>query len=154
MAGIAEYIEIVLGGDDLSFEQAGLVLDTVFGGEVPGVQIAALLAGLRAKGESVSELAGFAGSLRGHAVRVDCGIDNLVDTCGTGGAKLKTFNISTAAAFVAAGAVGKGDLTPRNHRANGFGDIPYLQIVTSNSDVERFVVYLLSRRLQHRDKCA
>ena len=104
MAGIAEYIEIVLGGDDLSFEQAGLVLDTVFGGEVPGVQIAALLAGLRAKGESVSELAGFAGSLRGHAVRVDCGIDNLVDTCGTGGAKLKTFNISTAAAFVAAGA--------------------------------------------------
>ena len=60
MAGIAEYIEIVLGGDDLSFEQAGLVLDTVFEGEVPGVQIAALLAGLRAKGESVSELAGFA----------------------------------------------------------------------------------------------
>ena len=104
MASIAEFIEIVLGGDDLSFEQAGAVLDTVFDGEVPGVQIAALLAGLRVKGETASELAGFAGSLRGHAVRVDCGIDNLVDTCGTGGARLKTFNISTAAAFVAAGA--------------------------------------------------
>ncbi len=104
MASIAEYIEIVLSGDDLTFEQAGQVLDTVFDGEVPGVQIAAFLAAMRAKGESTNELAGLAGSLRAHAVRVNCGIDNLVDTCGTGGAKLKTFNISTAAAFVAAGA--------------------------------------------------
>lgn len=104
MAGIAEYIEIVLAGDDLTFEQAVLVLDTVFAGDAGGVQIAAFLTALRAKGESVNELAGFASSLREHAVRVDCGIDNLVDTCGTGGAKLKTFNISTAAAFVAAGA--------------------------------------------------
>ena len=104
MASIAEYIEIVLAGDDLTFEQAVSVLDTVFEGEIPGVQIAALLTALRAKGESVEEIAGFASSLREHAVRVDCGIDNLVDTCGTGGAKLKTFNISTAAAFVAAGA--------------------------------------------------
>ncbi|MBW8036030.1 MAG: anthranilate phosphoribosyltransferase [Planctomycetes bacterium] len=104
MAGIAEYIELILAGSDLTFEQAVSVLDTVFEGEIPGVQIAALLTALRGKGESVDELAGFASSLREHAVRVDCGIENLVDTCGTGGAKLKTFNISTAAAFVAAGA--------------------------------------------------
>ena len=104
MAGIAEYIEIILAGNDLTFQQAGVVLDSVFEGEVPPAQVAALLTALRAKGESVDEIAGFASSLREHAVRVDCGIDNLVDTCGTGGAKLKTFNISTAAAFVAAGA--------------------------------------------------
>jgi anthranilate phosphoribosyltransferase len=61
---------------------------------------------MRVKGETVEEIAGLAGSLRAHAVRVETGIDNLVDTCGTGGAAVKTFNISTASAFVVAGAGG------------------------------------------------
>jgi len=104
MAKITEYLEILLEGNDLTFDQAERLLDTIFEGEVLDVQIAAFLAAMRAKAASVSELAGFASSLRDHAVRVDTGIDNLVDTCGTGGAVLKTFNISTAAAIVAAGA--------------------------------------------------
>ncbi len=104
MAKITEYLEILLEGNDLTFEQAKSLLDTVFEGEVAEVQIAAFLAAMRAKGATANELAGLAGSLRDHAVRVETGIDNLVDTCGTGGAKLKTFNISTAAALVAAGA--------------------------------------------------
>jgi anthranilate phosphoribosyltransferase len=58
---------------------------------------------MRVKKASVGELAGLAQSLREHALKVDAGVDNLVDTCGTGGARLKTFNISTAAALVAAG---------------------------------------------------
>lgn len=104
MAKISEYLEILLQGNDLTFEQAKNLLDIVFEGEVADVQIAAFLAAMRAKGATANELAGLAGSLRDHAVHIEAGIDNLVDTCGTGGAKLKTFNISTAAALVAAGA--------------------------------------------------
>jgi anthranilate phosphoribosyltransferase len=104
MAKITEYLEILLEGTDLLFDQAKDLLDTVFDGEVPDAQIAAFLAAMRAKTATSDELAGLARSLRDHAVGVETGIDNLVDTCGTGGARLKTFNISTAAAFVAAGA--------------------------------------------------
>lgn len=104
MAKITEYLEIILQGNDLTFEQSEKILDTVFEGEVADVQIAAFLAAMRAKTATSNELAGLAKSLRDHSVRVETGIDNLVDTCGTGGARLKTFNISTAAALVAAGA--------------------------------------------------
>ena len=104
MARITEYLEIILEGNDLSFEQSKTLLDTVFEGEVPEVQIAAFLAALRSKKATAAELAGLAGSLRDHAVPVNVGVDNLIDTCGTGGAAVKTFNISTAAALVAAGA--------------------------------------------------
>lgn len=104
MAKITEYLEILLQGNDLTFGQAKALLDTIFEGDVADVQIAAFLAAMRAKGATANELAGLAGSLRNHVVHIEAGIDNLVDTCGTGGAKLKTFNISTAAALVAAGA--------------------------------------------------
>lgn len=104
MAKITEYLEILLEGSDLSFGQAKNLLDTIFEGEVSDVQIAAFLAAMRAKTATVNELAGLARSLRDHAVHVQAGIDDLLDTCGTGGARLKTFNISTASAFVAAGA--------------------------------------------------
>ncbi|MHC4122688.1 MAG: anthranilate phosphoribosyltransferase [Planctomycetota bacterium] len=104
MANITEYLEIVLSKNDLSFEQAEALLDNIFEGNVAGPQIAAFLTAVRIKGETATEIAGFAKSLRSHAVGVKVNIDNLIDTCGTGGAKVKTFNISTTAAFVAAGA--------------------------------------------------
>ena len=104
MAAITEYLEIILDGNDLTFEQAKALSDRIFEGEVADVQVAAFLAAMRVKKASVGELAGLAQSMREHVVRVESGIDNLVDTCGTGGARLKTFNISTAAALVAAGA--------------------------------------------------
>jgi anthranilate phosphoribosyltransferase len=104
MATITEYTEPLLRGENLTFEQAGKVLDIIFEGQVPEVQIAAFLSAMRCKLATAAELAGLAKSLRAHAVKVDAGIDNLVDTCGTGGAAVKTFNISTAAALVAAGA--------------------------------------------------
>ena len=104
MAQITEYLETILQGRDLSFDKAKDLLDIIFAGEVAEAQVAAFLAAMRAKGASVPELAGLARSLRDHAVKVDTGLDDLVDTCGTGGAKLKTFNISTTAALVAAGA--------------------------------------------------
>ncbi len=104
MATITEYLEILLDGKDLTFEQAKALQDTIFQGEVTEVQIAAFLAMMRMKKASAAEIAGLARSLRDHAVPVETGIDHLVDTCGTGGAIVKTFNISTASGFVAAGA--------------------------------------------------
>ena len=88
MAKITEYLEILLEGNDLTFDQAQRLLDIVFEGGVPDVQIAAFLAAMRAKSATANELAGLAGSLRSNAVRVETGIENIVDTCGTGGARL------------------------------------------------------------------
>jgi len=104
MAGIIEYIEPLLKGESLSFEQARSLLDVIFEGEVSEVQIAAFLTAMRIKGATAAELAGLAKSLRNHAVAVKADVDNLVDTCGTGGGTIKTSNISTASAIVAAGA--------------------------------------------------
>jgi anthranilate phosphoribosyltransferase len=71
---------------------------------VPEPQIAAFLTAMRIKGPTAQEVAGLAKSLRSHAVKVEAGIENLVDVVGTGGAGVKTFNVSTATALVAAGA--------------------------------------------------
>jgi len=104
MAAITEYIKPLLQGESLSFEQATQLLDIVFEGQVPEAQIAAFLTAMRVKGATAAELAGLAKSLREHAVVVKVDINDLVDTCGTGGGRFKTSNISTAAAIVAAGA--------------------------------------------------
>jgi anthranilate phosphoribosyltransferase len=104
MATIVEYIKTLLQGENLSFEAARSLLDVIFEGEVPDAQIAAFLTAMRVKGPTASEVAGLAKSLRSHAVKVEPGIENLVDVVGTGGAAVKTFNVSTASALVAAGA--------------------------------------------------
>jgi anthranilate phosphoribosyltransferase len=104
MAKITKYLDILLEGKDLTFDEAKGLLDTIFAGEVPEVQIAAFLAMMRMKRATPNEFAGLASSLRDHAVPVKVDINNMIDTCGTGGATIKTFNVSTAAALVAAGA--------------------------------------------------
>jgi anthranilate phosphoribosyltransferase len=104
MASITQYLEIILNGQDLTFEQAQALQDTIFEGQVSEVQIAAFLAMMRMKRATAGEIAGLAQSLRNHAVRVQVDLPHMIDTCGTGGAFVKTFNISTAAALVAAGA--------------------------------------------------
>ncbi len=104
MATITEFLDIILEGRDLTFEQAKSLQDRIFAGEVSEVQIAAFLAMMRMKRATSGEIAGLAQSLRDHAVAVKVDVQPLIDTCGTGGATVKTFNISTAAALVAAGA--------------------------------------------------
>jgi anthranilate phosphoribosyltransferase len=104
MATITQYLEILLEGKDLTFDQAKTLQDTIFEGQVTEVQIAAFLAMMRMKRATSAEIAGLAQSLRDHAVPVKVEIDNMIDTCGTGGAIVKTFNVSTTAALVAAGA--------------------------------------------------
>jgi len=104
MATITEYIKQLLRGESLSFEQAEGLLDIIFEGEVPDAQIAAFLTAMQVRKPRPQELAGLAKSLRKHAVPVRVDVDNLVDTCGTGGGAVKGCNVSTAAAIVAAGA--------------------------------------------------
>src|SRR5439155_1593071 len=88
----------------LSESLAAAVFGVVMRGEASPAQIAGLLVGLRVKGETPDEVAGAARALRAAMVRVDADGAHLVDTCGTGGGAVGTFNISTGAAFVAAGA--------------------------------------------------
>jgi len=99
----AEAIEHLLGGRPLTRDQARGVMDGVMAGEATPVQIAGLLIALRAKGETAEEMAGFVDSMRAHATPLDVP-EGTIDTCGTGGDRAGTFNISTAAALVAAGA--------------------------------------------------
>jgi anthranilate phosphoribosyltransferase len=101
-------IKKVDAGTDLSREEAEAAMEEILSGHSDEETIVALLAALRAKGETVAELVGFARAMRRHVtpifkdgLRPD---ELLVDTCGTGGDSSGTFNISTAAAFVATGA--------------------------------------------------
>ena len=89
--------------EDLSVEEAEEVLGLVMDGEASDTQIAAFLVALRTKGETPDELAGLAHAMRTHAARVETGRDDLLDTAGTGGGRT-TFNVSTTAALIAAGA--------------------------------------------------
>ncbi len=103
---IREAIETVVRGDSLSIEDAAHVMNEIMSGEATPAQFGAFVTALRLKGETVDEIAGMARVMREHSLHVD--IDgSLVDTCGTGGDGSGTFNISTAAAFVAAGAGAK-----------------------------------------------
>jgi anthranilate phosphoribosyltransferase len=100
------YIERVVEGESLTAAEAEAAMYTILSGQASPAQIASFLTALRMKRETVEELAGFARAMRAMAVRVDVGLNGapLLDTCGTGGDRSGTFNISTVAAFVAAGA--------------------------------------------------
>ncbi|HEX7299707.1 MAG TPA: anthranilate phosphoribosyltransferase [Solirubrobacteraceae bacterium] len=96
-------IDALASGHDLAQEEAAAVLAEIMAGEASEAQIAAFLIALRTKGETVEELAGLAGTMRALATSVPCERDDLVDTAGTGGGR-STFNVSTTAALIAAGA--------------------------------------------------
>jgi anthranilate phosphoribosyltransferase len=96
------YIERVTDGEDLTQEEAREASTLIFE-EATEAQIGALLAALRAKGETESEIAGFAQGMRDAARTIDPQQDILVDTCGTGGDDYDTINVSTTSAIVAAG---------------------------------------------------
>jgi anthranilate phosphoribosyltransferase len=103
---IAEWLRKVEEGTDLSVHQAEEIMDELLEGHLAQEQIVGLLISLRAKGEAVAELVGFARAMRRRANHggAQAQISPLVDTCGTGGDGGGTFNVSTAAALVVAGA--------------------------------------------------
>jgi anthranilate phosphoribosyltransferase len=100
------FIERVVERQNLSAADAEAAMQTILSGEASHPQIASFLTALRMKGETADELAGFARAMRRMAAPVDAGLAGvaLIDTCGTGGDRSDTFNISTVAAFVVAGA--------------------------------------------------
>ena len=105
MDNLNEILEQLLGGENLSADQAETVMDHLMSGELDEAQIGAFLTALRSCGETAREIAGFARVMRNHAKSFDLSDSYrpLVDTCGTGGDSVETINISTLSALVAAG---------------------------------------------------
>ena len=100
-----EQLEKVISGIDLSFDEARQVMLRIMNGEVNNSQIAAYLTALKAKGEHSREIAGSTRAMRDMGVKIEkLPEGTVIDVCGTGGDESGTFNISTAAAFVVAGA--------------------------------------------------
>ena len=96
------YLEKISSNVDLTYEEAADAMQLIMSGESTAAQFGSFVTGLRMKGETVDEIAGMASVMRKMALSVNYDND-LLDTCGTGGDGLGTFNISTAAAFVSAG---------------------------------------------------
>jgi anthranilate phosphoribosyltransferase len=102
---IRESIAKLIEQENLSYEDSRQVMSEIMSGNATNAQIAALLTALRLKGESVEEISSFAEIMREHSYHIHPKVaGRLLDTCGTGGDKVKTFNVSTSAAFVIAGA--------------------------------------------------
>jgi anthranilate phosphoribosyltransferase len=100
---IQQTIQTVVEGTDLEQDQAADAMREIMTGEATPAQFGAFLTAMRMKGETPSEIAGMAGIMREVSLHVETDVD-MIDTCGTGGSGLDWFNISTASAFVVAGA--------------------------------------------------
>ncbi|NYE58351.1 anthranilate phosphoribosyltransferase [Carboxydothermus ferrireducens] len=101
---VREVLERLMRGENLNFSEALATMNELMEGKYTEAQVAAFLVALKMKGETEEEISAFALALREKARRVITQTEGLVDTCGTGGDGRQTFNISTAAAFVVAGA--------------------------------------------------
>lgn len=101
---IVEAIGKITERNDLTLAEATGVMEEIMGGKATDAQIASFITGLRMKGETIDEISGFARVMRDKAAQVRPEVGEVVDTCGTGGDLANTFNISTTAAFVVAGA--------------------------------------------------
>lgn len=98
------FLKIIAEGGYLTQPEAELAMHEIMRGEARAEELAGFLMGLRSRGESVEELSGFTRVMREYAVPVTCPDPYAIDLCGTGGDHANTFNISTTAAFVCAGA--------------------------------------------------
>jgi anthranilate phosphoribosyltransferase len=102
---IKESIQKLVDGSDLTYEESASSMKEIMSGKATNAQVGAFLTALRTKGETTDEITAFTSVMKKYCKRIHPQVKGrLVDTCGTGGDKIKTFNISTTAAFVVAGA--------------------------------------------------
>lgn len=99
---LEKYLGKVVEKENLNAEEAEDAMRTIMSGEADNIQTAAFLASLRMKGETEEEIAAFANVMRSMALKINPKVEKSVDVCGTGGDVIKTFNISTTAAFITA----------------------------------------------------
>ena len=142
---LTEAIERLSNHEDLEAGTAAGVLNEIIEGNASEAQAAAFLIALRTKGETVEEIAGLASVLRERAVRVNAG-DDLVDTAGTGGGR-PTFNVSTTAAFIAAGAGCKVAKHGNRSATSQCGSADVLEALGGRIDVDVDVVEACIREI-------
>ena len=137
---IKEAIEKAVQNEDLTEAEMMDAMDEIMEGAATPAQIAALMTALRMKGETVNEVTGAARIMRQKATRVNACATTIVDTCGTGGDKLNTFNISTTAAFVVAAA----GITVAKHGnravSSGCGSADVLEALGVNISADQEIV--------------
>lgn len=133
---IQSAIRAVTEHRDLSGDEMSAVMRTIMGGEATQAQIGGFLIGLRMKGETVEEIAAAATVMRELATPVNVDSEHLVDTCGTGGDGSGTFNISTASAFVTAGAGAKVAKHGNRSASSNSGSADVLEAAGVNLDLE------------------
>ncbi len=133
-------IEKLAGGDDLGEEQAASVLEEIMSGRAGEVQTAAFLVALRAKGETAGEITGLARTMRRFSLEVEVEGGGLVDTCGTGGDKSGTFNVSTTSAFVVAGAGGRVAKHGNRSATSACGSADVLEALGAKIDLDAAAV--------------
>lgn len=132
-------IDKVINGRDLSFDEAAAAMDAIMDGAATPAQIGSYLTALRMKGETVDEIAASAYSMRRHVIPVNITLGNgefLIDTCGTGGDGKHTFNISTTAAFVIAGAGVKVAKHGNRAASSRSGSADVLMALNGNLDLD------------------
>src|SRR6266850_1840607 len=103
-AGIKGLLLKLMSGENLCSEEATGLFEALLDGQATDAQVAAALVALAVKGETVEELAGMAAAMRARATRIVTRHETFIDTAGSGSSAVKTFNVSTAAAFVISGA--------------------------------------------------
>jgi len=137
---IKEMIGRIVEGEDLSFEESKVVMREIMEGVATEVQIGSFITALRMKGETVDEIAGCVSVMREKATHINVGKSLVVDTCGTGGDAKSTFNISTCAAFVVAGAGLKVAKHGNKASSSKCGSADVLKLLGVNIDANTKVV--------------
>jgi anthranilate phosphoribosyltransferase len=138
---IKEAINRLILKSDLAREETRETMNSIMQGQATDAQIASFLTAMRMKGETVAEISGAAEAMASNAEPFNISAENVVDTCGTGGDNLHTFNISTTAAFIAAGAGVKIAKHGNRSVSSKCGSADILKSLGVNIDIsiERFV---------------
>ena len=132
---IKNALKLLINRQDLTSQQMTAVMQQIMTGKATPSQIGGFLVALQMKGETIAEITAAAQVMRSLATPVDMGSDNLVDTCGTGGDGARTFNVSTASAFVVAAAGAKVAKHGNRSISSSSGSADVLEAAGVNLDI-------------------